>query len=99
MMHFQDIGGIKNTSFIILQSSDLLREKKWTVDSINSFDQIKRDLTEAPVLINLDYSSEFLIFSFASSYTLVAALLQKNAEGLEHPISFFNRALRDAEMR
>jgi hypothetical protein len=26
-------------------------------------------------------------------------LLQKNIEGLEHPISFFSRALRDAKMR
>jgi hypothetical protein len=30
---------------------------------------------------------------------LATVLLQKNAEGLEQPISFFNRALRDAEMR
>jgi hypothetical protein len=56
-------------------------------------------LTEAPVLINPDYSKEFLIFSFSSFDTLVVVLLQKNSEGLEQPISFFNRALRDAEMR
>jgi hypothetical protein len=40
-----------------------------------------------------------LIFSFASYDTLVVVLLQKNTEGLEQPISFFSRALRDAEMR
>jgi hypothetical protein len=61
--------------------------------------QIKRALTEAPVLIIPDYSKEFLIFSFASFDTLVVVLLQKNTEGLEQPISFFSRALRDAEMR
>jgi hypothetical protein len=73
-------------------------EAKWTTEYRNSFDQIKRDLTEAPVLISPNYSKEFLIFSFTSSYTLVVVLLQRNAKGLEKPISFFNRALRDAEM-
>jgi hypothetical protein len=72
---------------------------KWTVESKNSFDQIKRALTEAPVLIIPDYSKEFLIFSFASSDTLDVVFLQKNIEGLEQPISFFSRALRDAETR
>jgi hypothetical protein len=56
-------------------------------------------LTEAYVLIIPDYSKEFMIFSFTSSDTLVVVLLQRNAEGLEQPISFFSRALRDAEMR
>jgi hypothetical protein len=56
-------------------------------------------LTEAPVLIIPDYSKEFRIFSFASFDTLVVVLLQKNAEGLEQHISFFNRSLRDVEMR
>jgi hypothetical protein len=74
-------------------------EVKWTVEARDSFDQIKQALTEAPVLINPDYSKEFLIFSFASYDTLVVVLLQKNTEGLEQPISFFSRALRDAEMR
>jgi hypothetical protein len=74
-------------------------EVKWTTESRNSFNQIKRALTEAPVLISPDYSKEFLIFSFASSDTLVVVLLQRNLDGLEQPISFFSRALRDAEMR
>jgi hypothetical protein len=43
-----------------------------------SFNQIKRALTEAPVLISPDYSKDFLIFSFASFDTVVVVLLQKN---------------------
>jgi hypothetical protein len=72
---------------------------KWTVESKNSFDQIKKALTEAPVLISLDYSKDFLIFSFASFDTIAIVLLQKNVEGLEKPISFFSRALRDTEIK
>jgi hypothetical protein len=58
-------------------------EVKWTVESRNSLNQIKRDLTKEPVLISPDYSKEFLIFSFALSDTLVVFLLRKNTEGLE----------------
>ena len=50
-------------------------EVKWIVESINYFGQIKRDLNEAPVLINPDYSKEFMIFYFSSFDTLAVVLL------------------------
>jgi ribonuclease HI len=74
-------------------------EVKWTVESQNSFDLIKKALTEAPVLISPDYSKDFFIFSFASFDTVAVVLLQRNVEGLEQPISFFSRALRDVEVK
>jgi hypothetical protein len=74
-------------------------EIKWNVESHNYFDQINKSLNEDPVLINPDYSKDFLIFSFASFDTIAVVLLQKNVEGLEHPISFFSRALRDVELK
>jgi hypothetical protein len=72
---------------------------KWTVESRESFIQIKKELIEAPVLIIPDYSKDFLIFSFASFDTVDIVLLQKNDVGLEKNISFFSKALRDAEVR
>jgi hypothetical protein len=51
------------------------------------------------VLVSLDYSKDFLFFSFSSFDTVATILLQKNDAGLEHPIYFFSRALRDAEVR
>jgi hypothetical protein len=74
-------------------------EIKWTVESCNSFDQIKKALTEAHVLISPDYSKDILIFSFASFDIVVVVLLQKNVEGLDQPISFLSRALRDIEVK
>jgi hypothetical protein len=73
-------------------------EVKWTAEPRESFVQIKRVLTEAPVLICPSYSKDFLIFSFASFGTVAIVLLQKNEEGQEQPISFFSKALRDAEI-
>jgi hypothetical protein len=73
-------------------------EVKWNAKSRESFNQIKKALTEEPMLISPDYSKDFLIFSFASFDIVVILLLQKNDAGLEHPIFFSSRALRDAEV-
>jgi hypothetical protein len=56
-------------------------------------------LTKASVLVSLDYSKDFLIFSFASFDTVATVLLQKKVEGLEKLIAFFSRALRDVELK
>jgi hypothetical protein len=51
------------------------KEVKWIVESRNYFDQIKKELTEAPMLVSLDYSKDLLIFSFASFDILATVLL------------------------
>jgi hypothetical protein len=50
-------------------------------------------------LASPDYTKEFLIFSFASEYTIVPVLLHKNEEGFEQLIAFFRKSLKDAELR
>ena len=64
----------------------------------NYFSAIKSAFTKAPVLISTDFEKYFLIFSYASKETIVVGLLQKNKQSLEHPISFFIHALRDAKL-
>ena len=59
----------------------------------------KQALIDAPVLVILDFSKDFLTFSFASQDTIVVVLLQKNADGLEQPIAFFRKTLRDSELK
>jgi hypothetical protein len=73
-------------------------EVKWIVEAREYFNQIKQALTEAPVLISLEYSKDFMIFSFSSFDTVAVVLLHKNVEGIEKPISFFSRALRDGQI-
>ena len=72
---------------------------KWSSEEKPSFETIKKDLVEAPVLANPDYTKDFFIFSFSSEETIAAMLLQKNEERHEQPISFFRRALQYAEMK
>jgi hypothetical protein len=74
-------------------------EIKWTIGPRSSFDQIKKIMTEAPVLISPDYSKDLMIFSFASFDTVAIVLFQRNDEGFEQPIAFFSRALRNRELR
>jgi hypothetical protein len=74
-------------------------EVKWITEPRESFVQIKKALIEAPLLINPNYSKDFLVFSFSSFDTVTTVLLQKNEEGREKPISFFSKALRDVEIR
>ena len=72
---------------------------KWTVEAKHSFEEIKKALTQAPILINLDFSKEFMVFTFASENTIVGVLLQKGQQGTEHPSSFFNRKLANSELK
>ena len=50
-------------------------EVKWTSEPRESFVQIKKVLTEAPVIISPGYSKDFLIFSFDSCDTIAKILL------------------------
>ena len=75
------------------------QEVKWTTEAKNSFEKIKMALTEAPVLVCPNFTREFLTFSFASKDTLAVVLLQKNKDGLEQPIAFFSKTLRESELK
>ena len=74
-------------------------EVKWTDSAKNSFQDIKQAIIESPILISPDYNKTFYIFSFASYDTVAAVLLQKDDEDFDHPVAFFSKTLRDAELR
>jgi hypothetical protein len=50
-------------------------EVRWNVEAQNSFEKIKKALTEALVLISPNYAKDFLIFSFSSFDTMAVVLL------------------------
>ena len=79
----------------------LRKEKKikWTPEEKQSFEDIKKAISEAHVLASPDFSKYFLIFSFASEHIVARVLLQRNHEGNEHPIAFYNKNLRDSPLK
>ena len=93
---------IPNFAELVKHITSMLKkgsEIKWNGVARKSFESIKKAIMETPMLISLDYSKEFHIFSFASDETLATVLLQADEEGSEHPVAFFSKTLRDAELR
>ena len=74
-------------------------EIRWNKEARSSFTDIKKALTQAPILISLDLNKDFQIYSFALEHTIEGIHLQKNNEGLEQPIDFYNKTLRDAPLK
>ena len=72
---------------------------KWTTEARQSFVDVKKALTEAPVLTSPNFSKEFMIFSFSSEHVIERVLLRKNEQNLEQPISFYSKALRDSTLK
>jgi hypothetical protein len=93
---------IPNFVEIIKLITDMLKKDskvKWTIEAKASFEHVKKSIGEALVLVSLDYTKEFLIFSFTSEHTIAAMLLQKNEEGFKQPIAFFSKVLKYTELR
>ena len=72
---------------------------RWIHEARKSFESIKRAIVEAPVLVSPYFFKYFPIFSFSSEHKVAGVLLQKNHEGYEHPIVFYNNTLRDAPLK
>jgi len=75
---------IPNFAEIIKLITYMLKKKnevKWSREAKESFQPVKKSIGQALVLTSPDYTKEFLIFSFASEYTIAVVLLQKN-EGI-----------------
>ena len=66
----------------------------WDTTQDKAFDEVKRLLTQAPVLAYFDPTKELSIQCDASGQGLGAALLQEG-----RPLAYASRALRDAETR
>jgi hypothetical protein len=51
------------------------------------------------LLASLDFTKDFILFSFASEHTIAGVLLQKDDQNFEKPIAYFSRMLRDSPLR
>jgi len=71
---------------------------KWMDEALKSFNMVKFALSSALVLVSLDYTQDFILFSFSFEHTMAAVLLQKRDDH-ERPITFFNISIRDATLK
>lgn len=91
--------------FELLKESDAeLRKKKfrkvtWTASCENSFCELKRRLTENPVLRQPDTTRPFFLNADASEWAIGCELLQEDPEtGRLHPVAYDGRKLTPAEI-
>ena len=49
----------------------------WIEEGKEAFQKIKLAITRAPILRNLDFSKEFILYTYGSDLAMVAILTQK----------------------
>ena len=91
---------IPNFSKLAAPLTVLLRKNcsfKWGEEQQFSFDTLKTALINAPILKFPDYNKQFIIRTDACAEGIGGALLQKDEDGVEHPIHYISRTLTKAE--
>ena len=79
-----DLTTIKETKFI------------WTSEAQLHFENLKKAISEATLLIYPDWTKEFLVYTDAST-TAIAGVVMQEIDGIVKPISFSSRTLRAHE--
>ena len=79
-----------------MKKSDL-PEFQWTPACQEGFDQLKKALTEAPILAYLDYSKPFILETDASLKGLGTVLSQKGDDNEIPVVAYASRSLRPSE--
>ena len=70
----------------------------WSESCQAAFDELRRRLTEAPILVHPSFDREFTLETDASIQGLGAVLSQRQEEDKKlHPVAFASRALNPAE--
>jgi transposase InsO family protein len=68
-----------------------------TPERLAAFNELKKRLAEAPILVTPDWSKEFHVYVDVSGFCIGAVLSQLDEEGRDHPIYFASRQLAPAE--
>ena len=71
----------------------------WGSDQQKAFEQIKSDLTRAPVLALYDPNKETKVAADASSFGLDGVILQLQPDNSWRPVSFISRAMTPTETK
>ena len=91
---------IKGFSTVARPLNELTRKDamwKWENPQQHAFTDLKRCVTEEPILAHPDPTKQYTLEVDASGYALGAVLSQRGDDGKLHPISYYSRTLTAAE--
>jgi hypothetical protein len=91
---------IRGFSQIAKPLNNLLKKGvKWAWEKAeqDTFDKLKKQVTEEPVLMQLDQKKQFEIEVDASNYAIGAVLMQKGEKDILHPVAFFSKTMNDTQ--
>jgi hypothetical protein len=69
----------------------------WTEECTQAFEELKKQLTNAPILVAPRWTEKFHVYVDASNVAMGSVLSQKDAKGRDHPIYYASRQLIPAE--
>ena len=90
---------VQNFSAITAPLTELTKKNAkylWSTKHDESFEALKKALSNTPVLIYPNYDEKFKLFTDASDEAIGAVLTQCK-DGVERPISYFSRKLNNTE--
>ena len=93
---------IKDFADIAAPLTDVTKKNRpfvWGEAQENAFQELKRRLKSAPVLVRPDFSKSFQIHTDASKLAVAGCLMQTDDNDNLHPVAYFSRKLRGAESR
>ena len=92
---------IKNYSSIAQPLYKLQKKNtkfQWTQTKENTFRELKENLIKAPILSFPNFDEQFIIRTDTLYDGLGGVLIQKDNEGVEHPIFYVSRTLKKYEL-
>ena len=85
-----------NLSTIINLLTNLQSPKvkfQWTQGCQESFEKLKRILSNSPLPVAVNYEKEFKLYVDSSDTGTGASLMQEDDNGVEHPVSYYSKNL------
>jgi hypothetical protein len=82
-----------------LTQTAVKKKWQWGAKEQAAFDELKRRLTEAPVLAHPDPLKQWTVQTDASGYAIGAVLSQKQDDGTVRPVAYWSSKLSPAECR
>jgi hypothetical protein len=70
---------------------------QWNTEAQKSFEALKRQFLDCPILQLVDQSKPFELECDSSAFATGAVLLQRDTNGDKHPVAYYSKALSSAE--